>query len=63
MSADILKFEQGERNFQIKGLNLFLEIALPLTMLTFFAWYAFYHWVKKNEVLRGEQSEAEFEKV
>jgi hypothetical protein len=51
MSADILKYEQGQRDFQIKALRLFIYIALPLTVLTFLAWYAIYRWAKKNERL------------
>jgi hypothetical protein len=51
MSADILKYEQGQKDFQIKALRLFIYIALPLTVLTFLAWYAIYRWAKKNERL------------
>jgi hypothetical protein len=57
MSADILKYEQGQKDFQIKALRLFICIALPLTVLTFLAWYAIYRWAKKNEYLatQGKQ--------
>jgi hypothetical protein len=48
MSADILKYEQGQKDFQIKAFRLFIYIALPLTLLTFLAWYAIYRWAKKN---------------
>jgi hypothetical protein len=48
MSTDILKFENGGQDFQIKGLRVYLAIALPLTALTFFAWYMIYHGAKRG---------------
>jgi protein-S-isoprenylcysteine O-methyltransferase Ste14 len=49
MSTDILKFENGESEFQLKGLGTYLAIALPLTVLTFFAWYMIYLFARKRE--------------
>ncbi|KAF2244131.1 hypothetical protein BU26DRAFT_569134 [Trematosphaeria pertusa] len=47
MSTDILKFEDGRQDFQIKGLRIYLAIALPMTAVTFFAWYIIYRRAKK----------------
>jgi hypothetical protein len=49
MSTDILKFENGKSNFQPRGLGTYLAIALPLTVLTFFAWYMIYLFARKAE--------------
>ncbi|KAH7063886.1 hypothetical protein BKA63DRAFT_428591 [Paraphoma chrysanthemicola] len=42
MSTDILKFGDSGKKFQLDGLKLYLAVALPLTALTFLAWYAIY---------------------
>lgn len=55
MSTDILKFEHGEKDFQIKGLGLYLAIALPLTVLTFVAWYVIYRLAKREGLERQPQ--------
>lgn len=52
MSTDILKFEHGEKDFQAKGLGLYLAIALPLTVLTFVAWYVIYRLAKRGDLQR-----------
>lgn len=54
MSTDILTFEDGKRDFQLKALYTYLGIALPLTALTFVAWWIFYSMVRK----RTSQEEA-----
>ncbi|KAH7393821.1 hypothetical protein DE146DRAFT_660113 [Phaeosphaeria sp. MPI-PUGE-AT-0046c] len=48
MSTDILKFEHDQQDFQIKGLRTYLAIALPLTVLTFAAWYVIYCLAKRS---------------
>lgn len=48
MSTDILKFEDDRQNFQVKGLMTYLAIALPLTVLTFVAWYVIYRVAKST---------------
>ncbi|CAO2648501.1 Nn.00g077680.m01.CDS01 [Neocucurbitaria sp. VM-36] len=49
MSTDILKYQDGKQNFQLKGLHMYLSIALPLTLLTFLAWYLIYFLAKRGE--------------
>jgi hypothetical protein len=49
MSTDILKFEDGKKDFQVNGLRTYLAIALPLTVLTFVAWYVIYYVAKRSE--------------
>jgi hypothetical protein len=56
MSTDILKFEDGKRDFQVDGLRTYLAIALPLTVLTFVAWYVIYCVAKRNEPQNGPTS-------
>ncbi|PVI06061.1 hypothetical protein DM02DRAFT_681493 [Periconia macrospinosa] len=41
MSTDILKFEDGKQDFQMRALHPYLAIALPLTAVTFFFWWMF----------------------
>lgn len=48
MSTDILKFDQGTENFQLKGLKIYLALALPMTAVTFLAWYVIYIFAKKR---------------
>jgi hypothetical protein len=50
MSTDILRFEDGKQEFQVKGLRTYLAIALPLTVLTFTAWYVIYHVARRREL-------------
>lgn len=47
MSTDILKFEGDRQDLQIEGLRLYLAIALPMTALTFLAWYLVYRGSRK----------------
>ena len=42
MSTDIIDFKEGKQDIQTRGLNLYLAIALPATILTFLAWYVIY---------------------
>ena len=49
MSTDILKFDQGKSDFQIRGLRTYLAIALPLTVLTFVAWYVIYLYARRRD--------------
>ncbi|KAF2813082.1 uncharacterized protein BDZ99DRAFT_382142 [Mytilinidion resinicola] len=56
-STDIIKFStdnQGHETkaFQFQGLQLYMEICIPLMFVTFIAWYIVYWWVK-----RGDRSE------
>jgi hypothetical protein len=37
-----MDFEGGKQNFHVNGLKVYLAVALPLTALTFFAWYVIY---------------------
>jgi len=48
MSTDILNFEDGRQDLQIRGLRIYLAIALPLTALTFLAWYMIYRGAKRG---------------
>jgi hypothetical protein len=56
MSTDILNFEDGGQDLQIKGLRLYLAIALPLTALTFFAWYMIYRGAKGGSLFPRRSS-------
>lgn len=50
MSTDIVKFEtNNEKHFQSNGLWLYLEICLPLMMVTFIAWFGVYKWANKEK--------------
>ncbi|KAH7356218.1 hypothetical protein BKA66DRAFT_250388 [Pyrenochaeta sp. MPI-SDFR-AT-0127] len=62
MSTDILKFGHGESDFQIQGLKVYLAIALPLTILTFVAWYMIYLCARRRDlssVQKQQHSDAE----
>jgi hypothetical protein len=39
MGADILTFEKGQEDFQLKGLKIYIALTLPLSFVTLFAWY------------------------
>lgn len=56
MSTDILKFHDGEKDLQIQGLKLYLQVALPATAFTFVAWYVIYR-VARKETRPNNQSE------
>jgi len=59
MSTNILKFENGGQDLQIKGLKVYLAISLPLTALTFFVWYVIYRWARRETETRpGKLSES-----
>ena len=60
MSTDILKYEDGKRRFELKGLKTYIMIALPMTALTFFAWYVIYCLARRRERLATTASEGEF---
>ncbi|KAF2735006.1 hypothetical protein EJ04DRAFT_576404 [Polyplosphaeria fusca] len=48
MSTDIFQFDDGKQNFQVKGLRMYVAVAVPLTVLTFVAWYIFYRLAKRE---------------
>ncbi|KAF2852756.1 hypothetical protein T440DRAFT_391296 [Plenodomus tracheiphilus IPT5] len=48
MSTNILRFEDGKRQFEIGGLKVYLLVAMPLTFLTFLTWFLIYHLAKQN---------------
>ncbi len=54
MSTDIVRFHktdtgQSEKTFHPEALYLFLEISLPLIIVTVSSWYGFYRWVTWKE--------------
>ena len=62
MSTDIVHFGPQDKKsntggshkiVQVKALQLYLAISLPLVVVTLFAWYAFYWW----EVHKEKRSE------
>lgn len=57
MSTDILKFSNGTQNFELSGLKVYLEIALPMTALTFLAWFIIFRFAKKAGHPTSESSE------
>jgi hypothetical protein len=57
MSTDILKFNGNTREFQLSGLKLYLAIALPMTALTFLAWFIIFRWTKRAGYFSREGSE------
>lgn len=48
MSTDILNFEHGKQNLYVNGLKVYLAVALPLTAVTFLAWYIIYRLAGKT---------------
>jgi hypothetical protein len=56
MSTDILKFANGEQNFQAKGLKTYLAISLPMMAITFLSWYGLYWLVTRGNNIRRRAS-------
>lgn len=48
ISTDVYDFKDGKHDIQIRVLRIYLAIALPLTALTFLAWYIMYRVAKKS---------------
>lgn len=56
MSTDILSFENGKQDLQMQGLMLYIEITVPMTVLTFFVWIIIYRCVtKENRSLADDE--------
>jgi hypothetical protein len=57
MSTDIIKFEDNdEQHFQWKGLRLYLEICIPLMLITFLAWVIVYKYVNREGKKAGPET-------
>jgi hypothetical protein len=62
MSTDIVKFPKSsvtnkpEKVFALEALQLFFAITLPMMLITFSAWGAFYWWVTWREKLKSKAS-------
>jgi hypothetical protein len=56
MSTDILRFQDGNQKFQIRALHTYLMIALPLTAITFLAWWIFFYIAKKGYLTTNRSS-------
>ncbi|KAF2793633.1 hypothetical protein K505DRAFT_243993 [Melanomma pulvis-pyrius CBS 109.77] len=60
MSTDILRFSNGTQNFELRGLKIYLELALPITALTFLAWFIIFRFAKKASLpTRGGSTDFE----
>jgi hypothetical protein len=57
MSTDILNFNNNTQEFQLSGLKVYLAIALPMTALTFLAWFIIFRLTKRARVSSSEGSE------
>jgi hypothetical protein len=57
MSTDILKFSNDEQDLQLGGRKLYLVIALPMTALTFLAWYVIFWLAKRTSLPPGAGNE------
>lgn len=59
MSTDIVQYDgdtgSSHRILQLGALQLFVELCLPLMLVTFFAWYAVYWWVDRKEERRKDK--------
>jgi hypothetical protein len=49
MSTNILRYENGKRTVEAKGLHLYLEVVLPLTVSSFVAWWVIYRYFREAE--------------
>lgn len=62
MSTDIIQFQidnggKSQKIFQLRAVQLYLAITLPLTFFVFVAWYGVYWWVdSKERVKRRSQA-------
>ncbi|KAI4707261.1 hypothetical protein J4E89_008201 [Alternaria sp. Ai002NY15] len=53
MSTNIVSYENGNSNIETGGLKTYLAITLPLTALTFLAWYVIYRYARETGFSRG----------
>jgi hypothetical protein len=69
MSTDIIHFNRdltsGEsiRNFQIDALRLWIAATLPITVLSFIAWYVVYLYINKVQEAKAEKLRAQAEEM
>jgi hypothetical protein len=66
MSTDILQFQTTESGsaqevFQLDALTRYLEITLPLMLITFAAWYVVYWWVNRSEAKKASAQKVKLE--
>lgn len=65
MSTDIVKFpttpeqQDAGKVYHPAALNLYLEVTLPMMVLTFAAWAAMYQWSKRKERLQRKKETSE----
>lgn len=57
MSTDIIKYSDNTQDFQLSGLKMYLAIALPMTALTFLAWFIIFRLTKRTGLSRSEGGE------
>ncbi|KAI4662622.1 uncharacterized protein J4E88_010891 [Alternaria novae-zelandiae] len=53
MSTNIVSYENGNSNIETGGLKTYLAITLPLTALTFLAWYVIYRYARETGFSRS----------
>jgi hypothetical protein len=58
MSTDILQFQttdsgSAQEIFQLDAFTRYMEITIPLMLITFAAWYAVYWWVDRTEAKKA----------
>ena len=59
MSTDIIRWNNGERDYQAGAMHLYLAICLPLMAATFIIWGTFQIFEKRKEGLESEKAKAE----
>ena len=59
MSTDIVRWNNGEKDFQAGAMHLYLAICLPLMAATFIIWGAFQVFERRKESKDIEKAKAE----
>lgn len=49
MSTDIVHWQDSKKIVQLGAIVIYLELTLPLMLVTFGAWYGVYWWVNRKE--------------
>ena len=59
MSTDIIRWNDGEKNYQAGAMHLYLAICLPLMAATFVVWGAFQIFERRKEGLESAKAKAD----
>jgi hypothetical protein len=60
MSSDVIEFNDNPGIIRPRALKLFLEMTLPLMLLTFGAWYGIYWRSKRKEEQKYKETGQNF---